>query len=355
MANFAALVRRYLIWLLLAVYAVATFFPGPGAWLAKREVGSLLGWEAQATAPLLMVSVLLFLAALAVDLKDLRTLFQRPWLLLLSLVAVWLGPALTVAAAGAIVPSIADGLISGPAMSGLLLGLIIVAAMPVANSSVAWTQQSGGSLPWSLGLVVTSILISPWVAPLLMRWMGLSLSGQETEAVEHLVRSFSGSSLIIWVLLPTAAGLALRKFLGGDFLTKLAPHRQLASAAILLALNYATGSLALPKFFEHPSAVVLLIVGIAALVLSLAGVALATLLAAVMSLDHQTRDALRYALSMKHTGLALALATTMLTNQPEALLVIVITTPTQHAVAALVDRLASVRLEKNEELDANEA
>lgn len=346
MANFAALVRRYLIWLLLGVYAVATVLPGPGARLAKFDLGPLLGLSERATAPLLMVSLLLFLAALAVDVKDLRTLLQRPGLLLASLIAVWLGPALTVAAAGSIVPTFVNGAITDSALSGLLLGLILVAAMPVANSSVAWTQQSGGSLPWSLGLVVTSILISPWVAPLLMRWMGLSLSGQETEAVENLVRSFSGASLIIWVLLPTAAGLLLRKVLGADRLAEYSAHRQLASAAILLALNYATGSLALPEFFEHPSTAVLIVVAAAALMLALSGVALATLLAAVMSLDHPTRDALRYALSMKHTGLALALAVTMLGDQAEALLVIVIATPTQHAVAALVDRLASVRVEK---------
>ncbi|MEM6330715.1 MAG: hypothetical protein AAF790_10745, partial [Planctomycetota bacterium] len=85
----------------------------------------------------------------------------------------------------------------------------------------------------------------------------------------------------------------------------------------------------------------------AAVALGLTGAVLASVIASTLQLDHPTGDALRFSLSMKHTGLAFALATTAgLAQQPEAMLLIVVTTPTQHLIAALLDRLASTRVER---------
>ena len=341
MANLAEQIRRHFLWLLLGVYVLATIVPGPGKLIARFDLAEALGVGGQATAPLMMVALLLFLAALAVDLGDLRVLLNRPGVWLAGLAGVWLGPALAVLVAGWIVP----GLTSGAAV-GLLLGMTLIAAMPVANSSVAWTQQSGGALPWSLGLVVLSILLTPWVTPLLLQLSGWSLSGDEAAALEHFVRAFSGVPFIVWVVMPTAAGFAVRRLAGAKKIAALAPARQLASAAVLLVLNYANGSIALPKFFEHPSAMVLAIAAAAALTLAMVGVSLASLIAGLFHLDHPTRDALRYALSMKHTGLASAILLSIDHTESVAMLLIVVATPTQHLVAALIDRLASSRAEE---------
>jgi len=346
MATLAEQIRRHFLWLLLGVYALATLFPQPGALIARFDLAQLdlaasVGIGSGATAPLMMVALLLFLAALAVDLGDLRVLLQRPGVWLAGLAGVWLGPALAVAIAGWVVP----GLTSGAAV-GLLLGMSLIAAMPVANSSVAWTQQSGGALPWSLGLVVLSILLTPWITPTLLRLSGWSLSGDEAASIEHYIRTFSGIPFIVWVVMPTAAGFALRRFVGSEAIATFAPIRQLASAAILLVLNYANGSLALPEFFRHPSPMILAISGVSALALAMVGISLASVIAGVFRLDHPTRDALRYALSMKHTGLASAILLSADRFEPVAMLLIVVATPTQHLAAALIDRLASSRTEQ---------
>lgn len=345
MATLAAGIRRHFLWLLLATYTVSAAVPGPGVAALRFDFTSLMGpeWQAyggRATLPLLLVALLLFFAAVAVDLAELRVLLRRPVVWLLGVAGVWVGPAVVVAAAGMLLP----GLLESDAATGLMLGATLLAAMPVANSSVAWTQQSGGSLPWSLGLVVLPILLTPWVTPALLRLSGMSLSGGEAEFVEHLVGSFSGVPFIVWVLLPTAAGLGVRRVMGAEAIAEFATARQLASSAVLIALNYITGAAALPQFFQHPSAATLTAAAVIALALAATGVLLATLLGAALGLDRPTTDAMRYALSMKNTGLSFALAVTAgLAECDEAILLIVVTTPVQHLVSSLVDRVARRR------------
>ncbi len=345
MPTVAEQIRRNLIWLLLGVYFIAALFPVAGAAIARFDCasGSLVqpGQSGRAMTPMVLVAVLLFLAAMAVDLRELRVLLRRPWVWVTGLAGVWIGPAVSVAVAGRLMPGLFDG-----AAAGLLLGMALVAAMPVANSSVAWAQQSGGSLPWSLGLVVLSILFTPFATPWLLRLSGLSISGGEEQYVEQIVRSFSGAPFVVWVLLPTAVGLGVRRVVGVAAIDQLAPMRHIASAAILLLLNYANGSIALPQFLEKPALSVLIAATVAAFVVAVMGALLATVLAAIFRLDHPAGDALRYGLSMKNTGLAFALATTAgLADQRETMLLILVAAPTQHIVAAVLDRLASSRVE----------
>lgn len=332
MASFAEQIRRHFIWLILAAYGVAALLPGPGAAAAQFDFGDYFGLEGRITLPLVLVAVLLYLAAIAVDVTEMRVLLRRPWIWIAGLACVWIGPAAALAIAGRLMPSFAS-----EAAVGLLLGMALVAAMPVANSSVAWTQQAKGALPWSLGLVVLSILLTPWVTPLVIRVSGLSLAGADPELIEQATRSFSGAPFIVWVLLPTVAGFATRRLVGEATLEQITPARRLMSTAILLVLNYSAGSLA---FREQPTIAAFLAAALAALALAAGGVLLATFLAFLFRLDRPTADALRFSLGMKHTGLAFGLATTAgLADQPAAMLLIVVTTPLQHVVAAIVDAM----------------
>ena len=153
--------QRHFLWLLLGCYALATLWPQPGLAMKQWEwsPGTLGRSAADALA-----------AAVGGDAVHRRHVDRRPADSIrppksaavgLSLVAVWLGPALLVVVAGWIVPWAVDG----EATAGLLVGLALVAAMPVANSSVGWTQSAGGNLALGLALVVVSISLSPWVTP----------------------------------------------------------------------------------------------------------------------------------------------------------------------------------------------
>ena len=327
----ARLVHRHFLWLLMACYALAALWPAPGIAMRQWEWTAVEIGDVPFSLPLLLLAVMLFSAALLTDLSQIRLVSRHPIVLLIALVLVWLGPALLVLAAGWLVPWIVDG----RATAGLLVGLALVATMPVANSSVGWTQNASGNLGLSLALVVLSITLSPWVTPNLLSLLGMSLSDQEQAYCEALVAQFSGAFFIIWVILPTAAGLACRYLITSRRVEFLGSWFVLASAAALLMLNYINSALALPKIHEAPISL-LAATTLLAIALSLVGLVLGWALAWLLGVKPQTRSALMFGLSMKHTGLALILAGAVLANQPLAILMIVLATLVQHLLAGIV-------------------
>lgn len=317
-------IRQNFPLLLLAVYAAAFAWPQPElvAWRMK-----LPGWPAWIEPPglsLLLLAAILFAAALSIDVSRLREVFRRPGALALALAAVWVGPVLLVLLADALLPK--TGAFAGP-----MLGLAIVAAMPVANSSVGWTQQAQGDLGWGLALVVLSIVLNPWITPQLLKFMAGTLADGRAERIEHLVTQFSGANFIVWVLLPTALGLGVGKFVGRDRIEMLKLPVLAVSAACLLALNFVNASQA--RIPDLPALAVMLCL---ALLLSVVGLASAWIVARLARLNDPIRVALLFSLSMKHNGLALTLAGALLQDQT-AVMFIIVAILVQHAVAAVVD------------------
>lgn len=334
MAPLAERIRRHFLWLLLATYLVAWLVPAPGVAIAQWQWEYGLPRGDAIRLPMVLVAVLLFNAALAVELRELRGVLRRAPSLAAALVGVWLGPALVVVAA-----SLLFALVGGVNGAGLLLGMSLVAAMPVANSSAGWAQQSGGALGWALALVVLSIVLSPVVTPGVLRLVGMSLSAAEAARVEQLVLEFSGKTFIVWVLVPTALGMLARHWMGAERAAGLRPATLLTTSLAILALNYVNGSLALPGAVAEPRVAVIVSAFGAALAMCLSGIAGAGVVGRLFGMTPPARLALRFALSMKHTGLALALASAFLENDPEANLFIIIATPTQHVVAGIIARV----------------
>lgn len=318
-------IRRYFPWLLLACYAVALIWPQPALAQKALELPGWPVWAGEPRLPLLLLAAILFSAALSLEITQLRAVIRRPAGLAMSLAAVWVGPVLLVLLAGAVLPE--TSLTTGP-----LVGMALVAAMPVANSSVAWIQQSRGDLSWGLALVVLSIVLNPWITPQLLKLMGWSLAGGQAARVAQLVTHFSGEVFIVWVLLPTAAGFACRLLLGSRRAKRLMPATLAISSVCLLALNYVNASLV-----ERPQPALLAVVVALSLMLNFVGISSAWMVTRLARLDRATHVALMFGLSMKHNGLALALAGAMLHDQPSAILFIVVAILVQHAIAALID------------------
>lgn len=327
----AQFAKRHLLWLLVGCYALAICWPTPGRILRGWQWSPAGVPEPVLSLPLALLALMLFSAALATDLAHLRGVLQRPVLFCAALVAVWVGPGLLVIAAGFLVPAT----LGGQATTGLLVGLTLIATMPVANSSVGWTQHADGDLALSLALVVLSISLSPLVTPHLLGWLGMSLSPREQAYFVVLVNRFSGLFFVSWVVLPTAIGAACRFIVSPERLPIVAGWFSLASAGALLALNYINSAEALPKMLLAPAPLLLGTVALAAL-LSIVGLVLGWALAAWCRTDGPTRTALMFGLSMKHTGLALILAGTVLVDQPSAILMIVLATLMQHVLASFL-------------------
>jgi len=325
----AVVVRRYFLWFLIGCYFLAAVLPSPGKairswqWSTPRFANVTL-------ASLLLLAVMLFVAAILTDLKQVRVVSRHPFVLLTALVGVWLGPALLVMIAGRTVPA----MIGPQAAAGLMISFALIASMPVANSSVGWTQSAGGNLGLSLALVVLSILLSPWVTPNLQHFLGMSL-GESERQFEEMVNQFSGLFFIIWVILPTAVGIASRILLTPAQVEPARSWLTVISAAALLLLNYLSSVLALPEVHKA-TAGQLIITLLMAASLAVVGILIAWLIAHLFRMRPETRSALMFGLSMKHTGLALILANMVLSDQPLAILLIVLATLMQHIIAGVV-------------------
>jgi len=328
LAQFA---RRRFLWLLLATYGLATVCTAPGLTMRNWEWVPEHSTSVPVSFVLGLLAVMLFSAALLTDISQIRVVSHHPLVLCAALVGVWLGPALLVIAAGWLVPRFVDG----QATSGLLVGLALVATMPVANSSVGWTQSADGNLGLGLALVVLSILLCPWVTPNMLNLLGMTLSESERADCAALVGRFSGWFFIIWVILPTALGLTCRYLLTPARLLRISSWFTLASAAALLLLNYINSALAFPQIRESSLRLLAATAALAA-ALSLVGLLLGWALAWVIYVKSATRTTLMFGLSMKHTGLALILAGAVLADQPLAILVIVLATLMQHLMAGVV-------------------
>jgi bile acid:Na+ symporter, BASS family len=326
-----AVLHRYFLPVLLAAYVLAGVFPKPGTVI--REFTVTLPNGSQERASMLLLAVLLFCAAAVIEWSQVREIVEHPSILLGGLLTGWFGPVLLVIAAGALLHRVAGEDVT----EGLLVGLALVAAMPVANSSAGWTQNARGNVTLSLGLIVLSILLSPLATPNLLKLMGMVLSEDDTQRIERVVREFSGWSFILWVILPSMAGAAAAWLAGPRRITRLKPYFRLTSLVVILVLNYANASAAVQRLWRDEQAGVVAIAALLAAAVCLVGIALASALARAFRLPQSTATAMAFSLSMKHTGLALVLAGDVLPDQPRVVLVILLSTLAQHVAAAALD------------------
>jgi bile acid:Na+ symporter, BASS family len=335
----AGWLHRYFLVVLLATYALAGIFPGPGSRIREFAIDLPGGGEERAS--MLLLAVLLFCAAAVIQWSQVRDLMERPSVLLLGLLTAWLGPALVVVVFGPLVPWLAQN----EATAGMMVGFALVAAMPVANSAAGWTQNAGGNIALSLALIVLSILLSPLATPNLLKLMGWVLSEADTQRIERVVTQFSGWRFILWVILPSIAGAATAWFAGHRRITHAKPVFRIITLVTILVLNYANASLAVEKvWISEPVGIILIAAGIAAMA-SIVGILLATIQARLFGLSRPSWIALAFGLSMKHTGLALVIAGEFLRDQPRVILVVLLTTVVQHLAAAAVDlRLQRARI-----------
>src|SRR5262249_37465930 len=134
----------------------------------------------------------------------------------------------------------------------ILVGLAIVASMPIAGASTAWAQNSGGDLALSLGLVLLTTLLSPLLAPLVLHSAGFVTAGDYSEDLHELASRGAISFLGTWVILPVVLGILTHTLLGDSRIVTSMSLVKLANYCVLLLLNYSNASLTLPSVVAHP-------------------------------------------------------------------------------------------------------
>ena len=341
LAELSHLVHKRLLWLLIASYALAASYPTIGLWIRDVKIGevSALGTRTHVSLSMLMLASLLLNAGLGVRLSDLGKILARPRLLGAGLAANLIVPIAFIL----VVTRMMSGWHNADEVQNILVGLALVASMPIAGSSTAWAQNADGELALSLGLVLFSTLLSPLTTPLALHSIGLMATGDYAEDLHELAAGGTGAFLGICVLAPSLIGIGIRKIVGEVRIATVKPHLKLVNSAILLTLNYSNASVSLPQAVADPDPDFLLVT--LAVVVSLCALAFTAggMIAQTLRAMPPQRTALMFGLGMNNNGTGLVLASLSLADHPRVMLPIIFYNLVQHLVAGMVDRLVCRR------------
>lgn len=326
--------------LLLVAYLAATWFPGPGLWLRDGSLAPLsrffladLGWGdwgAAVQPPQLLLAALLFFAGICSTRGAVRTIISAGPRFALMALAAWTMPL----AAAAIAVGGLWGLLGCPA--SVALGMLIIASMPVANSSVGWSTSMGGSVPTSIALLVVGTAVSPVLTPLFVSIGSLTVGAAEETLTQTPWSQGMGTFFLVWVLLPVLLGVLLASRLSPTQSQRIVPIAKRFSFIILIVLNYLNGAACLPALASQPELLLWPVVGAATLVLAASGCGWAferlPLMNSARSYALQTTEktSLMLAIVMRNTGAALVFAGAALPEFASVSITIIAYTMLQH-------------------------
>lgn len=326
-----------LIWLLLASYAIAAALPAFGLWIRNVSFGEVHFFHAhtQVTLPTLLLALLLLNAGM-----NIRLVAARAWLRN--------GVALTSGVAGNFLIPLLYILIVSQVMrmwhnpeetQNILLGLALVAAMPIAGSSTAWSQNANGDMTVSLGLVLLTTILSPITTPFVLRSVALVTNGDYSEDLTELATDGTDAFLTLFVLLPSLLGIVTRILLGEKAINGAKPYLKLVNIGVLLVLNYVNAAVSLPAAFQEPDIDFLLVTLLIATVLCLVSFGGGYVIARTVSANREQEPALIFGMGMNNNGTGLVIAAATLADHPLVMLPIIFYNLVQHLIAGAVDHL----------------
>lgn len=336
-------IHRHFLWFLLGAYAVAAVVPAPGLWIRDVTLGDITvgKTDIHVSLQLILLATLMFNAGLGVKTAHLHTFFRKAPLLAAGLAANVLVPIVYVS----VITTVGLRFWHNPEEAQhILVGLTLVAAMPIAGASTAWTQNSNGNLALSLGLVLCSTFLSPLVTPMVFYVFG-EMASREYERVLHDLADYGSAAFLgLWVVLPSLLGLGLRFVVPESRLAAGMPYIKLGNSIILLILNYSNASVSLPKAVaEHDLDFLALTLGITT-GLCVAAFSAAYWLSGLFDTGEAERVSLMYGLGMNNNGTALVLASLALASFPRIMVPIIFYNIVQHLVAGAVHHMTGRQL-----------
>jgi BASS family bile acid:Na+ symporter len=335
--SLAHFLHARLLWLLLAVYIMAALFPGPA--LALRAISIASGAGAALSVPLtlpaLLLAVLLFNAGFGARIPALRHLGQSSLVLGAGTLVNLAAPVLAILAASLLL-RLWD---NRAEVQNVLTGMVLIASMPIAGSSTAWAQNAEGDLTLSLGLVWLSTALSPLTTPLLLHAGSCITAGDWSYRLSQLAAQGTGQFLLLFVLVPSLAGMLLRAIAREGAVRQFQPAVKIANTIVLLLLCYLNAAVSLPHLVAHPDAELLAMVLAVTVWLCLVMFGAGWFLACVLRLERARQAPLIFGLGMNNNGTGLVVAATVMQGYPLVLLPILLYNLLQHLAAGLVDRL----------------
>lgn len=331
----AEIIHHYMLALVVGSYVLAAIWPQLGLLLRTADVGWFLPNGApRLSIPALLLAFLLFNAGLGMQTRQLLGLMRRPWLLLVGVLANLILPVFFIVGVATTLQ-----LWHNPReVQEILVGLALIASMPIAGSSTAWVQNADGDLALSIGLVVVSTTLSPITTPLVLRWVGWMAAGEYAEALHELATGGVGSFLATFVVLPSLLGIAGRMLIGERQFGRLRPLLKLCSSIVLLVLCYSNAAVALPQTVHRPDWDFLAVMLVIVLAMCSLGFVAGSVLGSALRAEPAQRISLMFSLGMTNNGTGLVVAAQRLAHFPAVLLPIIFYNLVQHIVAAVTDR-----------------
>jgi BASS family bile acid:Na+ symporter len=331
-------IHRHFLWMLLGAYAIAAVVPAPGLWIRDVRLGdvSIFKTDMHVSLLLVLLAALMFNAGLGVKAAHLQALARRLSLLAAGLAANVMIPVLYVFVITTVVLQFWH---NPEEAQHILVGLALVAAMPIAGASTAWAQNSNGNLALSLGLVLSSTLLSPLVTPIVFYTFG-EMASEEYEQVLHGLADYGSAVFLgLWVVLPSSLGLCTRFLVPEPRLVAVMPYLKLSNSIILLTLNYSNASVSLPKAVAQPDLDFLAVTLSMTTGLCVASFSAAYWLSCLFKTDEAERMSLMYGLGMNNNGTGLVLASLALGSFPRIMVPIIFYNIAQHLVAGTVQHM----------------
>jgi bile acid:Na+ symporter, BASS family len=344
LAKLSHFVHRRLLWLMIVSYAVAAGFPSLGLWIRDIKVGqiTLFGSRTSISLSMLMLASLLLNAGLGVNVSQVREMLRRPKLLGAGLAANLIVPIAFIL----VVTRAMAGWHNADEVQNILVGLALVASMPIAGSSTAWAQNADGQLALSLGLVLFSTLLSPITTPLALHSVGLMATGDYAQDLHELAAGGTGTFLAVCVLGPSLLGIGIRSAVGDGPITTAKPRLKLINSVILLILNYSNASVSLPQAVAEPDPDFLILTLAVVIGLCFLAFTAGWLISWFLNATPSQRTSLMFGLGMNNNGTGLVLASLCMADHPRVMLPIIFYNLVQHFAAAIVDRLTCRRTEQ---------
>ena len=335
-------IHHHLLWFLMSAYAIAAIYPAAGLWIRNVTFGDLSIFHAKlhVSLLLLLLATLMFNAGLGVRTSHLKSLLQQIRVLVAGLTANLVIPMAYIF----LVTLIMQLWYEPDEAQHILVGLALVAAMPIAGASTAWAQNSNGNLALSLGLVLSSTVLSPVLTPVALYVFG-EMASEEYETVIHDLAAYgSGAFLGLWIVLPSLLGLGVRLSVPEARFTAVMPFIKLVNSVVLLLLNYSNGSVSLPQAvadrdFDFLAVTLVITTGLCITAFS-AGYGLSRL----FNVDEAERVSLMYGLGMNNNGTGLVLASLVLASYPRVMVPIIFYNLVQHLVAGAVHEVTNRRV-----------
>lgn len=336
-------IHHHLLWFLIGAYTISAIWPTAGLWIRNVSFGDLriFNENLHVSLLLLLLATLMFNAGLGVKTSHLTSLAKKAWILLAGLTANLIIPMAYIF----LVTLIMRLWYEPEEAQHILVGLALVAAMPIAGASTAWAQNSNGNLALSLGLVLASTVLSPVLTPITLYAFG-EMATEEYETVIHNLAAYgSGTFLGLWIVLPSLLGLGVRFVAPESQLTAIMPVIKLINAVVLLLLNYSNGSVSLPQAiadrdFDFLAVTLAITMGLCVTAFS-SGYGLSRL----FKVDDADRVSLMYGLGMNNNGTGLVLASLVLGSYPRVMVPIILYNLVQHLVAGGVHEVTGRTME----------